>query len=80
MLGCWKPQYSQTAFSTFLVEWKFTPALTPALSPRRGGIILRLLENSCNRIGRTVIRKIGISQRLFPLPGERIKGEGERRP
>jgi hypothetical protein len=58
----------------------FTPSLIPAFSPRRRRIVLRLLENSCNWIDLTVIRKIEISQQPFPLLGERIKGEGERNP
>jgi hypothetical protein len=35
-----------------------------------------MLENLCDWICRTVIRKIGSGQQLFPLLGERIKGEG----
>ena len=67
----------------------FTPSLNPAFSPRRRRIGLRLLENSCDWIGRPVIRKIGSSQQLFPLPsvfavlrrdraGAKGEGGGER--
>src|ERR1035437_4646946 len=54
------------------------PDPLPQLRWRRGRIVRRLLENSCDWIGRTVILKSGISQWWFPLLGERKKGEGER--
>jgi hypothetical protein len=53
-----------------------TSALTPALSPRRGRIVRRSFENLYDWIGRTLIRK---TRKLFPLLGERIKGEGGRK-
>ena len=56
-----------------------TSALAPALSPMRGGIIRRSFENLYDWIGRTLIRKTRNKQKLFPLLGERIKGEGERK-
>ena len=63
-------------------EFSFTRHLTPALSPnsrwRRGRIIRRLFENSRDWICRTAIRQTRNVQQLFPLLGERIKGEGER--
>jgi hypothetical protein len=40
----------------------FTPSLIPAFSPRRRRIVFRLLENSRDWIGRTVIRKTRIVQ------------------
>jgi hypothetical protein len=48
-----------------------TSALTPALSPRRGGIIRRSFENLCDSIGRTLIRKTKTNRKPFPLLGER---------
>jgi len=57
-----------------------TSALTPALSPRRGRIIRRTFENLYDGIGRTLIRKTRNHQKAFPLLGERIKGEGGRKP
>ena len=51
----------------------------PGLLPKEKENRFPLLENSCDWIGRTVIRKIGINQQLFPLLGERIKGGGERK-
>jgi hypothetical protein len=56
-----------------------TSALAPALSPRRGRIIRRVSENSYDGIGRTLIRITGNKRKPFPLPGERIKGEGGRK-
>ena len=58
---------------------KMTSALAPALSPRRGRIVRRLFENLYDWIGRTLIRKTKIGAKLFPLLGERIKGEGGRK-
>jgi hypothetical protein len=48
--------------------------------PRRRRIVRGLLENSRDCICRTVICKTRTGQQLFPLLGERIKGEGERNP
>jgi hypothetical protein len=56
-----------------------TPSLNPASSPRRRRIVRRLLENSRDWIGRTIIRTTRTGQQLFPLLGERIKGEGGRK-
>ena len=56
-----------------------TSALAPALSPMRGGIIRRSFENLYDWIGRTLIGKTRDKRKLFPLLGERIKGEGERK-
>ena len=53
-----------------------TSALAPALFPP--GIIRRSFENLCDWIGRTLIRKTRNNRRLFPLLGDRIKGEGGR--
>ncbi len=39
----------------------------------------RVFGKTSGKIGRTVIRKTGIMQWLFPLLGERIKGEGGRK-
>jgi len=68
-------------FSRFLAEFCGNPPLCNTQQgyspPRRGRIVRRFSENSRDGIGRTVIRKIGIGQRLFPLLGERMKGEGE---
>jgi hypothetical protein len=44
----------------------------------RRRIIPRPFENLFDWISQPVIRKIEIGQQLFPLLGERIKGEGER--
>jgi hypothetical protein len=63
-----------------IVDARMTSALTPALSPRRGRIVRRSFENLYDWIGRTLIRKTGDDRTLFPLLGERIKGEGERKP
>ena len=74
------------------VEIVATPALTPALSPRRGRILRRVLSNRAA----TVIRKFSLANHqptatdhptpesservrlLFPLPGGEGQGEGER--
>jgi hypothetical protein len=56
-----------------------TSALTPALSPRRGRIVRRSFKNLSDGIGRTLIRKTKNKRKLFPLLGERIKGEGGRK-
>ena len=56
-----------------------TSALTPALSPKRGRIGRCFIENLDDWIGRTLIRKTRNSRKRFPLPGERIKGEGGRK-
>jgi hypothetical protein len=58
---------------------RMTSALAPALSPRRGRIVRRSFENLCDWIGRTLIRKTRNNRKLFPLLGERIKGEGGRK-
>jgi hypothetical protein len=60
------------------MDVKTTSALAPALSPRRGRIVRRFVEYLHDWIGRTYDRKTGNNQKLFPLLGERIKGEGER--
>ena len=59
-------------------KW-FTTSLIPAFSPRRRRIVRRLHENSHDWIYRTLIRTTRIAQLPFPLPGERIKGEGGRK-
>jgi hypothetical protein len=56
----------------------WTSSLTPAFSPRRGGIDRRHLEIICDWISPTLIRKTRNNRMLFPLLGERIKGEGGR--
>ena len=53
-----------------------TSALAPALSPRRGRIVRRSFEILSDWIGQQLIRKTRNNRRLFPLLGERIKGEG----
>jgi hypothetical protein len=58
---------------------RMTSALVPALSPKRERIVRRSFENLCNWIGRMLIRKTGNKRKLFPLLGERIKGEGGRK-
>ena len=58
-------------------KW-FTTSLIPAFSPRRRRIVRHSLENSRDWICRTVIRQTRTSRQLFPLLGERIKGEGGR--
>jgi hypothetical protein len=60
------------------MDMKMTSALAPALSPGRGRIVRRSFENIYDWIGRTLIRKTRNNRKLFPLPGERIKGEGGR--
>jgi AmmeMemoRadiSam system protein B/AmmeMemoRadiSam system protein A len=62
-----------------IMDAKMTSALTPALSPRRGGIVRRSFENLYDWIGGTLIRKPSNNRKLFPLLGERIKGEGGRK-
>jgi hypothetical protein len=52
--------------------------MTSALAPRRGRIVRRSFGNLCDWIGRTLIRKTRNKRKLFPLLGERIKGEGGR--
>jgi len=56
-----------------------TSALAPALAPRRGRIVRCSFVNFYDWIDRTFIRKTRNQQKLFPLPGERIKGEGGRK-
>ena len=56
-----------------------TSALAPALSPRRGRIVRRFFENLYDWIDRMFIRKAKNIPKLFPLLGERIKGEGGRK-
>ena len=56
-----------------------TSALAPALSTRRGRIVRRFFENLCDWIDRMFIRKAKNIPKLFPLLGERIKGEGGRK-
>ena len=58
---------------------RMTSALTPALSPRRGRTVRRSLENLYDGIGRTLIGKPRNNRKLFPLLGERMKGEGGRK-
>ena len=58
-------------------KW-FTISLIPAFSPRRRRIVRRLSENSRDWICRTAICKTRNVQQLFPLLGERTKGEGGR--
>jgi hypothetical protein len=60
------------------MDARMTSALAPALFPRRGRIARRSFENLYDRIGRMLIRKTRNNRKLFPLLGERIKGEGER--
>ena len=47
------------------MEARMTSALTPALSPRRGGIVRRFFDNLCDWIGRTLIRKTGTIESDF---------------
>jgi hypothetical protein len=61
------------------MDARMTSALAPALSPGRGSIVRRSFENSYDWIGQTLIRKTRTKRKLFPLLGERIKGEGERK-
>jgi len=58
---------------------RMTSALAPALSPRRGRIVRRSFDNLYDSIGRPLIRKTRNKRKPFPLLGERIKGEGERK-
>ncbi len=62
-----------------IMDARMTSALAPALSPRRGRIVRRSFENLYDWIGRTLIRKPRNNRKLFPLLGERIKGEGGRK-
>jgi hypothetical protein len=62
-----------------IMDARVTSALAPALSPRRGRIVRRSFENLYDWIGRTLIRKTRNKRKLFPLLGERIKGEGGRK-
>jgi hypothetical protein len=50
-----------------------TTSLTPALSPRRGRILRRVLGNSCDGIDRTDLRKTEIMNAEILSPGERIQ-------
>jgi hypothetical protein len=69
------------------MDAKMTSALAPALGlksrfrigTRRGRIVRRSFENLYDRIGRMLIRKTRDKRKLFPLLGERIKGEGGRK-
>jgi hypothetical protein len=61
------------------MDARVTSALAPALSPRRGRIVRRSFENLRDWIDRTLIRKTRNNRKLFPLLGERIKGEGGRK-
>jgi hypothetical protein len=61
------------------MDERMTSALAPALSPRRGRIVRRSLENLYDWIGRTLIRNTKNNRKPFPLLGERIKGEGGRK-
>jgi hypothetical protein len=61
------------------MDARMTSALAPALSPRRGRIVCRAFENLYDWIGRTLIRQTRNKRKLFPLLGERTKGEGERK-
>ncbi len=61
------------------MEARITSALAPALAPRRGRIVRRFFEIFYDWIGRTLIRKTRDKRKPFPLPGERIKGEGGRK-
>jgi hypothetical protein len=50
-----------------------TTSLTPVLSPRRGGNVHRVLENTCDWIGRTLIRKpVNVNAKILS-PGERTQ-------
>jgi len=49
------------------MQARMTSALTPALSPRRGGIVRRSFQNTCDCIGRTRIRRTRNNRKLFPL-------------
>jgi hypothetical protein len=65
--------------SHHIMDAKMTSALAPALSPKRGRIVRRPFENLYDWISRTLIRKTRNNRKLFPLLGERIKGEGGRK-
>jgi len=58
------------------MDANITPSLPPALSPGRGRIVRRPFENLYDCIGWKLIRKTRNNRKLFPLPGERKKGEG----
>jgi hypothetical protein len=62
-----------------MMKTRMTSALAPALSPRRGRIVRRSFEILYDWIDQIVIRKTGNVRKLFPLLGERIKGEGGRK-
>src|ERR1019366_3458877 len=66
-------------YSHDIMDARMTSALAPALSPRRGRIVRRSFENLYDWIGRTFIRKTRNNPKLFPLLGERTKGEGGRK-
>jgi hypothetical protein len=61
------------------VHFLFTTSLIPAFSPRRRRTVRRVFGKTRDGIGWMVIRKTRIGQMEFPLLGERIKGEGERK-
>ena len=65
------------SFRLWPFKW-FTTSLIPAFSPRRRRIVRRRFENSRDWICRTAIRQTRTGRLLFPLLGERIKGEGGR--
>jgi hypothetical protein len=72
-------QLTQSQALYFLGDFKrSTTSLIPAFSPRRRRIVRRLHEISRDWICRTLIRTTKTGQLPFPLPGERIKGEGGR--
>jgi len=68
-----------SGWSHDIMDARMTSALAPALSPGRGRIVRRFFENLYDWIGRTLICKPRNKRKLFPLLGERIKGEGGRK-
>ena len=50
-----------------------TPALTPALSPRRGRTVRHLPEKSRDRVCRVITRRIKDMRLLSLFPGEKVR-------